>query len=208
MKKLIVLLFSMGISAAAWGAAAATAESAAPLAVGTAVPAATVHATDGSAVELADVVGDKPTVLIFYRGGWCPYCNRHLEALQTIEADLLALGYQIIALSPDRPEALPATTEKNHLNYRLFSDRTMAAADAYGVAFVVPDEIVEKYGQWNIDLAPLPGDETKRWLPVPAVFIIAHGEVRFVHSEVDYKVRLSTEDMLAAAKASATAAAD
>ena len=100
-----------------------------------------------------------------------------------------------------RPEAMPATTEKNHLNYRLFSDRAMAASAAYGVAFVVPDEIVEKYGKWNIDLAPLPSDDSKRWLPVPAVFIIANGEVRFVHSEVDYKVRLSTDDVLTAAKA-------
>lgn len=204
MKTLIALFLSIGISAPAFAAAAPTAESAVPLAVGKAVPSATVQAADGSAVELAEVVGQKPTVLIFYRGGWCPYCNRHLGELQTIEADLLALGYQIVAVSPDRPEALPATTEKNHLNYRLFSDRGMAAADAYGVAFVVPEEIVEKYGKWNIDLAPLPGDESKRWLPVPAVFIIANGEVRFVHSEVDYKVRLATEDVLAAAKASAS----
>src|SRR5690606_7693919 len=116
--------------------------------------------------------------------------------------------YQIIALSPDRPEAMPATTEKNHLNYRLFSDRGMAASDAYGVAFVMPEDIVEKYRKWNFDLAPLPGDDSKHWLPVPAVFIIANGEVRFVHSEVDYKVRLSTEDVLAAAKESATNAAD
>lgn len=201
MKTLVALGLSIGISVTAFGTAAATAESAVPLAVGTAVPAATVRAADGSAVDLAVAVKEKPTVLIFYRGGWCPYCNRHLGELQAIEADLLELGYQIIAVSPDQPGALPATTAKNHLNYRLLSDRAMVAAEAYGTAFVVPDHIVEKYAKWNIDLAPLPGDGTKRWLPVPAVFVIANGAVRFAHSEVDYKVRLSPADVLAAAKA-------
>lgn len=199
------LLASMGMTVALSGAPAATAESATPLAVGSTAPHAMVRTAEGAAVDLATLVDEKPTVLIFYRGGWCPYCNRHLSELQEVETDLLALGCQIIAVSPDRPEAMPATTEKNHLNYRLYSDRAMEAAAAYGVAFVMPEETVEKYRKWKFDLAPLPGDETKCWLPVPSVFVIAGGRVRFVHSDPDYKVRLATDDLLAAVKTALSA---
>jgi len=200
MNRFLTLLLIFGIAAPAIAAPAAAAESAAPLTVGTAAPDATARDAVGNATDLGAIVRGKPSVLIFYRGGWCPYCNRHLEALQEVEQPLLDLGYQIIAVSPDKPATLQPAAEKNNLSYRLLSDRGMAAASAYGVAFCVPEDIVEKYGKWNIDLAPVPGDEGKRWLPVPAVFLINDGSVRFVHSDADYKVRIATEDLLTAAK--------
>jgi peroxiredoxin len=173
-----------------------------PLAVGSAAPTAMVKTAAGEAVDLGELVRAKPTILIFYRGGWCPYCNTHLAELQTIEPELMTLGYQIVAVSPDRPEAMPPTTEKNHLSYRLLSDRQMNASAAYGIAFTVPDEIRTKYAKWNIDLAPVPADESLRWLPVPSVFVIGgDGTVRFVHSNPDYKVRMETTTLLASAKA-------
>ena len=177
-------------------------ETVAPLAVGSTAPAAIVKTAEGTAVDLGELVRTKPTILIFYRGGWCPYCNTHLAELQTIEPKLMELGYQIVAVSADRPESMPPTLAKNHLNYQLLSDREMQASAAYGIAFRVPKDIVEKYGKWNIDLAPVPGDDSLRWLPVPAVFVIdGVGTVRFVHSNSDYKVRIATEDLLEAAQA-------
>ena len=106
-----------------------------PLPVGAKVPAARVQSIEGSAVDLATACAEKPTLLIFYRGSWCPYCNRHLAALAEIEPRLLELGYQIIALSPDEATGLKAMAEKNHLNYRLLSDHAMNAAAAFGRAF-------------------------------------------------------------------------
>jgi peroxiredoxin len=206
MKRCFTALLLSLLPLALAGAPGTTVETAVPLPVGSAVPAAMVRSPDGAEVDLGALVRTQPTILIFYRGGWCPYCNRHLEELQGIEADLLKLGYQIIALSPDRSEALAATTEKNHLAYRLFSDRAMHASDAWGTAFVVPDEIVTKYGKWNIDLAPLPGDDAKRWLPVPAIFVVTGGTVRFLHSDPDYKVRPAADAVLAAAQAALTLA--
>lgn len=173
-----------------------------PLAVGTSVPAALVQTVDGTELDLAAACADKPTLLIFYRGSWCPYCNRHLAALQEIEPQLLEMGYQILAVSPDQAEGLRAATAKNHLNYRLLSDRGMKAAAAFGVAFRVDAKTVEKYREYKIDLAPVPGEPDARWLPVPAVYVIGRdGTVKFVHTDPDYKVRLSGEAVMAAAKA-------
>jgi len=196
-----VLLFSL-LTVALRAALAPSAAETIPLAAGARVPAVAVQTVDGTGLDLAAVVADKPTLIIFYRGSWCPYCNRHLAALVDIEPELLRLGYQILALSPDEVPGLRAAAEKNHLNYRLLSDRAMAAASAFGLAFRVDEKTVEKYRGYKIDLAPVPGEPAARWLPVPAVYVIGRdGLVKFVHTDADYRNRLSPEDVLTAARA-------
>jgi len=176
-------------------------EAARPLAVGTAAPDVAVKTVDGAAFPLATAFAEKPTVLIFYRGSWCPYCNRHLAALAELEPQLLALGFQVLAISPDTPAGLRQAATKNQLNYRLLSDRAMVASPAFGVAFRVDAGTEKTYRGHGIELAPVPGGEGT-WLPVPAVFIVDRARtIRFVHSQPDYKVRLSAPDLLAAARA-------
>ena len=190
-------MLALGLQA---GLAPSAAE-AVPLPVGAKVPAVTVQAIDGSDLALTAALGQKPTLLIFYRGSWCPYCNKHLAALAEIEPQLLALGYQIIALSPDEPKGLEAAAVNNHLSYRLLSDHAMQAASAFGVAFRVDEKTIKAYTGYGIALTPVPGEPAARWLPVPAVYIIGrNGTVTFVHTDPDYKVRLSAADVLAAAQ--------
>jgi peroxiredoxin len=157
---------------------AASAEAARPLPVGADAPTPALQTAAAQDFSLAAAFAQKPTVLIFYRGSWCPYCNRHLAALAGVEPQLLALGYQILAVSPDTAAGLKAMAEKNHLNYALLSDRSMNASAAYGVAFRVPPETEKSYRANGIDLAPAP-DGRGAWLPVPAVFIIdRQGRIR------------------------------
>jgi peroxiredoxin len=174
-----------------------------PLAVGTLAPAFALTSADGTTFDLATAFAAKPTVLIFYRGGWCPFCNRHLAALAELEPQLRGLGYQIIGVSPDRPENLAPTAERHHLRYQLLSDRAMHASSAYGVAYRIPAETAKAYPGNGIDLPLIPG-ETDSWLPVPAAFIIGRdGRVRFVYFNPDPAIRISNADLLAAAKAAA-----
>jgi peroxiredoxin len=180
--------------------AAATAEETVPLEAGDRVPSATVTDMDGQAVELSPLVAAKPTVIIFYRGGWCPYCTTHLGALATIEPRLVELGYQVLAISADGPRKVQETQEKSDFNYRLLSDSKMQAARAFGIAFRVDDATVEKYRGHGIDLEKASG-EKHHLLPVPSVFIVGtDGVIRFAYSNPDYKVRLEPEKVLAAAK--------
>jgi peroxiredoxin len=175
-----------------------------PLAVGKRLPEVTVKTAEGQDFDLAAQTSGKPTVVIFYRGGWCPYCNLHLAQLQEAEPKLLALGYQILAISTDRPEDLHVTTDKHHLTYTLLSDRQMVAASAFHVAFKLPEAEREKYAKFNIDVPSIPNDPNGRWLPVPSVFIVnKQGEIKFVHSNPDFKKRISMPDLLAAAETAA-----
>lgn len=198
---LAVLSFCLPVAAQS-APLAETPELVRPLAVGTRTPAVTVRTPDGEELKLAAALAGRKTIVIFYRGGWCPYCNQHLAALGELEPQLQAAGWQILALSPDEPAALAPTATKNKTAYRLLSDRAMAASAAFGVAFRVDEATAAKYREYGISLPPVPENPAARWLPVPAVFLVDQGgKVRFVHADADYKARLSPEALLAAAAA-------
>jgi peroxiredoxin len=172
-----------------------------PLAVGQSIPDTTLQTEAGKPVKLRELISKKPTVLIFYRGGWCPYCTRHLMALAGIEKDILAAGYQILAVSPDQPSKLAETPDREALHYTLLSDSSMETAKAFGLSFQVPEELVSKYkSEYQIDIEAAAG-EKHHLLPHPAVFVIgADGSIRFAHVNEDYKVRLEPAQILMAVK--------
>ncbi|MGE3975164.1 MAG: peroxiredoxin-like family protein [Bdellovibrionales bacterium] len=177
-----------------------TAEAVKPILVGSQTPNVKLRDTSGEVVELSQLLSGKPALLIFYRGGWCPYCNLQLGALQKIEKDIQKLGVQIIAISPDRPEELSKSTGKHKLNYTLVSDSDMVAAKAFGIAFRVDDETVEKYKGYKIDLEASSG-QTHHGLPVPSLFAISReGLITFTYVNPNYKVRPSSEVVLAIAR--------
>lgn len=192
-------LGAVGLPAAIQGEVAVTAAKAIPLKVGAKVPDSTLHGLDAKETTLKRVLGGKPTVLIFYRGGWCPFCNAHLSDLAKIEGDVRARGYQIVAISPDTPAELNKTMTKDHLTYRLFSDSSAEAMKKFGVAFRVDDGTFTKYrDQYKIDLERSSG-QSHHILPVPSVFVVdREGVIVFAHSDADYKVRLKGEEILKA----------
>ena len=184
---------------------APSAEAAEPIQVGTVAPDAHLRDLGGKEVTLQAIIAGKSTVLIFYRGSWCPYCNAHLSDLITVEEKLRSLGYQIIAISPDRPEELNRMMTEDHLNSRLFSDPQAEAMKNFGVAYQVDDTAIANYKKFNVDLERSSG-ETHHILPVPAVFIIDRtGRIVFAHADPDYKVRMKGAEVLAAAQKSLTA---
>jgi peroxiredoxin len=171
-----------------------------PLPAGTLAPTVEVRRPDGSIVQLGPQSLTGPAVLIFYRGGWCPYCNAHLAALRNAESELIGLGFDVMFLSADRPELLYSSLKEPGIRYTLLSDARMNAARAYGVAFRVDDATAARYKEHGIDLEAASG-ERHHELPVPAVFILdARGVIRFVHADPDYKQRIPADDLLAAAR--------
>lgn len=171
-------------------------------------PDVTVTTVEGKPFKLGKAIKKQPAVLIFYRGGWCPFCNRQLAGMHTIEGDLKGLGYQLLAISMDRPEELRKTMDKHHLTYTLLSDSDANAVKAFGVAFKVDDQTIEKYKGFHIDLEQASG-RNHHILPVPSVFIIGTDRIiRFVHSAPDYRVRMAADKVLEAAKAAQSSASN
>ncbi len=172
-----------------------------PLKVSSAVPKVTLRASDSRSVELTDHVRGKTSVLVFYRGGWCPFCNLQLAQLRELKPKLDELGVQLVAISPDRPEKLADSVGKHHLDYTLLSDSEAKAIVAFGLAFRVPAADRERLKGMKMDIDDASGRQ-HHLLPVPAVYVVdAEGVVRFVYANPDYKSRLAPEVLLAAVQA-------
>ncbi len=165
-----------------------------PLLIGEKAPQAFLSDVSGKGDSLSHILSSRPTVLIFYRGGWCPYCNLHLAELQAIEKDILKLGYQIVAISPDSPENLAGSMDKHKLNYQLFSDADMKVSQAFGIAYRVPETLKER-------LRGASDGSNPGLLPVPSVFVVnQQGEILFEYINPDYKKRLKGNLLLAVLK--------
>ncbi|MBI1292937.1 redoxin domain-containing protein [bacterium] len=181
-----------------------SAEVAQPLKVGASLPAVPeLKDAQNNAVNLAETVNGKTTVLIFYRGGWCPYCNTHLGDLARVQPDLAADGVQIVAISPDSPATLAKHLEKKPLPYTLLSDSDHKAMEAFGVAFTVDGATQKKLKGYGIDLEQASGSPDPI-LPVPSVFVLdKEGKIVYTHSDPNYKKRLSAKEVVEATKLAA-----
>jgi len=117
-----------------------------------------------------------------------------------VEEELEALGFRVIAFSPDRPEKMVKSLEVEDLGYELYSDSDLAAARAMGIAFQLGAVEALAYRGFGIDLEAASGKDHHQ-LPVPSVFLVQEGgTIRWVYSNPDYKVRPDNESVLAAAR--------
>ncbi len=185
---------------------AASAESIRPVAVGARAPGFVVRNVAGEPYAFAADALERPTILVSFRGGWCPYCNLHLSELRHVLPEIRALGVDVLFLSGDRPEQLYKSLEEDTKeaiagrDYRIFSDARAEAARALGIAFRVADRTVARRHEKGQDIAGSSMLE-HRILPVPAVIAIdRNGIVRFVFAAADYKIRLPAADLLAVAE--------
>ncbi len=171
-----------------------------PLAVGARAPLFAARTTEGVLRTFAPDSYQKPTVVLFYRGGWCPYCNSQLSDLHLVEPKLRRSGFEIVFLSTDRPELLYSSLKAADIHYTLLSDSRLEAAKAFHVAYHVDEATLAKMREYGVDLEATTGTKQHE-LPVPSVFIIDRsGTIRFVYSNPDYTIRLSADALWAAAQ--------
>jgi peroxiredoxin len=189
----IILPVLLAFSINAYAQLPERAEDISPILIGETIPDITLVNTDSKEVNITDLLKEQPTVLIFYRGGWCPYCNAHLSDIADIEQDIIAAGYRVIAISPDAPDKLNLTVDKKELKYTLLSDSEGKLSTAMGIAFKAPDS------KWKTNqLQKHSGGKNPGYLPVPSVFVVnKKGEVMFEHINPNYKQRLDGKLLMA-----------
>jgi peroxiredoxin len=154
--------------------------------------------TAGKAVRLNDLLQHGPVVVAFYRGGWCPYCNLELRALQQRLPEIEKLGAQLIAISPQTPDSSLSTQQKDELQFQVLSDRGNSVARKFGLVFTLPPEIRAIYKGFGHDLVARNGDDSYE-LPVPATYVIDRDRtIHFGFANADYTKRAEPSDILAA----------
>ncbi len=137
-----------------------------------------------------------PVVLSFYRGGWCPYCNMELRALQAILPQLKAKGASLIAVSPETPDNSLTTSEKNNLEFSVLSDIDNKVAKKIGLVFKMPEALKEVYASFNLDVKKHNGNDEFE-LPMPATYVInLEGKITYAFVPEDYTERAEPSDIL------------
>lgn len=138
-----------------------------------------------------------PVVIIFYRGHWCPVCNKHLSHLQDSLQLIYEKGAAVVAISPEKSEFLKLTAEKSHVSFSLLYDEGYKISDTFDVTFL-PDSMsrIIYNTMLRANLKSAHSDESQR-LPIPATFIIGQdGKIVWRHFDPDYKKRSSVSDIV------------
>ncbi len=169
------------------------------LKTGDAIPEISLPNAKGEIVSLQDKLNaGKKLVIAFYRGGWCPYCNVELKALQGILPEIEAAGAELIAITPEAPDNSLSTSEKNELTFEVLTDKDNKLANSLNLAYQLPEELNTIYKSFGIDLDKSQ-ENNDRTLPIAATYVVdSNGKVTYHFLEEDYKLRADTSEILKA----------
>lgn len=168
------------------------------LSVGAKAPMFKAQDQFGNDYRLSDALKKGPVVLLFYRGQWCPVCNRHLHQLQDSLQLVYNKGASVIAISPERPEFLKKTAGKTQASFTLLYDKDYLIGNAFDVIFEPEISEINMYNErLHAQLSESQSDKSSR-LPVPATFIInKSGKIVWRQFNPDYHIRANVVDILA-----------
>jgi len=166
------------------------------LKVGETIPSFMLPNAEGHIVFSDDLLERGPLVVNFFRGNWCPYCRRTLEALETALPDITAAGGQLVALTPDTGSHLAATKRNHGLTYEVLSDVDGAVGLQFGVLFRAPDPYRELLAGRGVDLPARHGNEG--WfIPMPATFVVDRtGIIRYAFVNADFTKRAEPDEII------------
>lgn len=142
------------------------------LQVNQAAPDFTSVDQNGKTVSLKSLLKSGNVVLVFYRGEWCPYCNKYLMELEQSLSTFASKGAAVVAVTPERPEFIDKSVEKTKASFPILHDDGLKIMKAYDVAYKLDDKSIKKYQRINVDLNLINGEVNRENLPVPAVYVI------------------------------------
>nr|WP_315861479.1 peroxiredoxin-like family protein [Stieleria tagensis] len=155
---------------------------------------------DGKNVRLSELWKQGPVVLMWYRGGWCPYCNVQLRAMQHQLSAIEGAGAKLVVLTPELPEKAKQTAEANDLDLVALHDKDNALAKQYGIVFDLPAPIIPMYRD-RLKLGSYNGND-KMELPLSATYVIdRNGKITYAYLNADYTKRAEPAEVLAAVQA-------
>jgi peroxiredoxin len=134
-------------------------------------------------VSFRALVGGRIALLLFYRGGWCPFCNQQLAAIARDIQQFKDAGATIVAVSSEEVEKGKEFLKKLNLPFVLLSDTKFEGIDRYGVRDPSPHERLKAMGITQ--------------LSKPAAFVIDEtGVVRYKYVGKIASDRPKNEDLL------------
>lgn len=153
---------------------------------------------NGKTVSLKNELKKGAVVLVFYRGQWCPFCNRQLKQLEDSLSLIKEKGATLLTITPEKEENISKTISKTKATYSILHDEGLKIMNSYDVTFQVDDKTIESYKKYGIDFTQANGEANGAHLPVPAVYVVnKQGKIIYKYFDVDYRKRSSVKEILA-----------
>lgn len=143
-------------------------------------PTLTLDQPGGESLSLPDDLAGGFSVVLFFRGSWCPFCNAQLKGFDRAHGDLEQLGAKVVALSVDDEETTQALIDKYHLSFPVGHSADAAAVSAATGAFTNPDPVfVQSTGfvldpEGNVVVSSYSSGAIGRLTPEDTVGLIGH----------------------------------
>jgi peroxiredoxin len=161
-------------------------------------PDFTAKDQSGKTVSLRNELKKGAVVLVFYRGQWCPFCNRALKQLEDSLGLIRARGASVITITPEKQDNIVKTIDKTKASFPILHDDGLAIMKSYDVAYKVDAKTVEAYSKYGMDFNQMNGETNGANLPVPAVYVInKEGVIVYRYFDIDYRKRSSVKEILA-----------
>ena len=151
----------------------------------------------GKQLKLKELLkSHKAVVLFFYRGQWCPYCNKQIKELQDSLQLLTTRGAYVVGVTPETGENINETINKTHASFSIIQDKSSRVMKAYDVNYNVNEQTLAQLNKYGVDLEKNNGNRD-HVLPVPATYVIDRsGKIIYVHFDKDYTKRASVRAVL------------
>jgi peroxiredoxin len=173
-----------------------TIPSAQSLKIGDIAPDFKAKDQNGKEISLKDVLKKGPAIVVFYRGQWCPYCNKQLKNLNDSLSFLTQKGATVLSITPETAENVQKTVSKTKASFPVIEDKGLAIMNSYKVTFAVDENTITKYKKYGIDFEKANGENGAN-LPVPATYIIGKdGKIKYAFFNPDYSKRASVKEIL------------
>ncbi len=166
------------------------------LGVGDRSPSFTLETAAGEKIRLNELRESGPVVLTWYRGGWCPYCNLTLRVWDEYLTRTRALGATLVAITPEQPDSIQVTTERDSVSFQILWDRGNELARQFGIAYELDDDVLRLMHEGGLDLKGYNRGEGRE-LPLPATYVIdSDGVIRHAFVSADYRKRAEPADVI------------
>jgi len=144
----------------------------------------------GNTITLKSLLKKGNVLLVFYRGEWCPYCNKYLKELEESLLSISSKGASVVAVTPEKPEYVTKSVEKTKATFSILHDEALKIMKSYDVAYKLDSKAINKYKKIKVDLNVINGPVNSENLPVPAVYVInKQGVIVYRFFDPDYTNR-------------------
>lgn len=118
-----------------------------PLRRGRPLPDFAASDEQGDPVRSTELVGS-PTVMLFVRGSWCPFCTAQVADLTRYYKDIVDLGGKLILVTPKPLETTRRVAEFFEVEFDFWLDESLAVARQLELVHAagVPEDYFGEYG--------------------------------------------------------------